>query len=92
MTVKTERVKISELKPGDIVHDHGMRLLCGEFHVSQSHARPLTAEQGETRWCKARVLNPDEVRAANHVPVSWWIDGWTVQSNDLDRWTRELPA
>lgn len=85
-----EEVKISQLKKGDIVWSHGMRLRCGEFEVSKSH--PVADDGSLTRWCKGTVLNPEEVKAAGHVPVSWWKNGWTIQSNDLARWTRESNA
>lgn len=89
-TETLESISTHDLKPGDIVLRHGMRLrLNGEGTVSRSHP---TNEYSPTLWWNAEILNIDDVRAdpTHAVPRSWIADGrWTVQGNGLARWTVE---
>lgn len=87
-----------ELREGDIVHEHGMRVLIdGEPQLSKSHPGD------QTFYHRGLVLNPDEVKAAGFVPYGWlfqnshydydkrcWVretePRWTVQGNQLAHW------
>lgn len=84
----------SELRQGDIVHSHGMRLLIdGELHTDQ--------RERLVYWTQALVTNRNEV-PNEVVPFGWTADWkrtgwgearphngehrWTIQGNDLARW------
>ncbi|MGW2496181.1 hypothetical protein ACWCV2_16985 [Streptomyces pseudogriseolus] len=96
---RTEIKDSSQLAEGDIVRDHGMRVRLDELTT--------TERQGLTvyRWA-GTVLNIDEVREAQHVPMSFlrttkweagrgWVtdreDYWAVQGNKLATWAVEVP-
>jgi hypothetical protein len=99
---ETSRKKSSELRPGMIVRDHGMRVQLGPVRKYFS-AHNL----GETVYAsRGTVLNMDEVRAEGFVPMSYLRDEdydmnaermittdgvWTVQANDLATWQVEAP-
>lgn len=87
----------TELRQGDIVMTHGMRVLL--------ESEPLVSPNGrasQTYSFAGRVLNLDEVRASGIVPMSFlrtekWIDGkgwtvdredvWPIQGNELAHWS-----
>lgn len=83
-----------QLRTGDVVLTHTMRVLLGERHTSQSHG-----DHGVV-WFEGTVLNRDEVSTAA-VPMGyttkWADDGqtvirrdyWSVQGNDLASWLVE---
>jgi len=92
--------KTSELRQGDIVVSHGLRLLIDqEILVSKSH--PVASDGSQCRYTKALVLNRDDV-PSEVVPVSWTADWdrtqswearphngehrWSIQGNDLAYW------
>lgn len=77
-----------ELRKGDIVLCHGMRVLVdGEL-------RPTSRAGGF--YTEGLVLNEAEVKAAKLVPISWLHNDsrglyreeprWTIQGNELARW------
>jgi hypothetical protein len=72
-----------ELRAGDIVVTHGMRVRLDTLVTYPSgHGQTVYAWHGT-------VTNPEDVRREDLVPLSWWRDGWTVQGNDLARWSVE---
>jgi hypothetical protein len=78
-------VTTPELREGDIVRHHGMRLLI-DREIKPSRSHPGTS----TFWTDALVLNRDEVTSAA-VPFGWTLqpDGthrWNIQGNELARW------
>jgi hypothetical protein len=93
-------VNTSEIKLGDIVHTHGMRVLMDREPVKSAswgaaaHAQNLTCYA----WV-GLVLNPEDV--ADSIPRDWiWTDGigqprteprWNVQGNELASWRVERP-
>jgi hypothetical protein len=99
----TEIVNTGELRPGDIVREHGMRVRID----SVREYKPDGSSGAERAWsCPGTVLNVDEVLAAHSVPRSFletygyregagWQterrDAWTVQGNHRARWVVELP-
>lgn len=89
-----------ELRRGDIVCEHGMRVLIdGDPQLSKSHPG------NSTFYHRGLILNPDEVREAGFVPWGWLFDNsydyenrcwvktgeprWTIQGNELARWAVE---
>ena len=91
----TKIVKSSQLEPGNVVREHGMR-------VRINSVRPYDSHTGMTAYsCPGTVLNPEEVRAAGIVPMSFLRcdvtghpDGacWHVQGNDLATWVIEIDS
>lgn len=85
---------ISEIEVGDIVLEHGMRLLIVTApRISEGHGAPRTgqADNGVCRYTKAVVLNADDP-AVDDLARSFVRQDhgrWSVQSNDLVRWTVE---
>lgn len=99
MNSTTLTLSTSELREGDVVICHGLRCLIDRpLEVSTAHPGY------ETRWTQALVLNRDEV-PNEIVPVHWTSDWkrnardearphdgehrWTIQGNDLARWSVE---
>ena len=97
--------KTSELQQGDIVNCHGLRCLIDRpVEISQSHPDRPGVGDGKTRYVQALVLNRDDV-PNEVVPVGWTADWkrngkyeprphdgehrWTIQGNDLARWSVE---
>jgi hypothetical protein len=78
-----------ELRDGDVVLTHGMRVrISGDGEVSTSH--PQDVAGAPCLWWAGVVENLDDVHAAGVVPRSFVRDGlWTVQGNGLARWTVE---
>lgn len=95
MTAKYQTKKTSELEVGDVIVNHGMRLLVEtELRLSTAHD---DAHNG-TRWTRARVLNRDEL-SAEQIPFSFTAPRgdetephFTIQGNDLATWSVEPPA
>jgi hypothetical protein len=94
----TQTVKTSQLRIGDVVLAHGLRLLI-DRPLLQSTAHPVST--GPTLYTQALVLNRDDV-PNSVVPISWtreWNRSgpdndehrWTVQGNDLAQWMIERP-
>ncbi|MFJ9416658.1 hypothetical protein ACIRPT_21050 [Streptomyces sp. NPDC101227] len=90
----------SQLAQGDIVRTHGMRVRLDHGASSPRPDRTVYAWTGT-------VLNLDEVRAGDHVPVSFlrtykwqpgtgWVtdreDVWVVQGNEFVDWVVENPS
>lgn len=79
---------VKDLKAGDVVLTHGMRVkLFEDAKLSTVHA------DGETYWAKGRVLNRAEVSRLA-VPYSYTDRGdeghvWSIQSNHLRDWMVE---
>ena len=81
-------VNSSDLRQGDIVYCHGMRVLLDNPVRSNDHGAVYP-----TFWCNGLVLNRDEVRNED-VPLSFTATAtsehrWQVQGNDLTRWVVE---
>jgi hypothetical protein len=89
-------IPTGEIRVGDVVLTHGMRVRIDEIHTYEDH--------GAVYACLGTVLNLDEVRAAGVVPPSFLYkearhsskdapgareDHWNVQGNNLARWTVE---
>lgn len=98
--IPTEHVKSSELRIGDIVREHGMRV-----HIDTVKKVDDPGGYGPICCCSSTVLNLAEVHAARFIPPSFlrtwryedgqgWVidreDQWTVQGNDLASWCREV--
>lgn len=84
-TTETARFTTMELREGDIVRHHGMRLqLEGRREVERPAGVAAVVFTG-------RILNLAEVHEAGVVPRSWIADGtWAVQGNDLAIWAVEV--
>jgi hypothetical protein len=99
----TEIIDTSQLRPGDIVVEHGMRIRVDQVN----EYRPQGGSAAERAWsCPGTVLNVADVLAQHVIPASFletygysemegWVverrDAWTVQGNDRARWVVELP-
>lgn len=101
-TTILSNVKTGEIRIGDIVLTHGMRV-----RIDEIRTYPGDAGQPETETvyaCLGALLNLDEVREAGIVPRSFLYnearhsskdapgareDYWNVQGNNLARWTVE---
>ncbi len=86
--MRIEGVSTHELRDGDIVLVHGMRVrLDGRGRVSVSHP---VSEHSPVLWWPGVVLNLPEVLAAGFIPAGWVKAGvWTIQGNGLARWDVE---
>lgn len=93
MAAEELRLSTPELKAGDVILHHGMRVLIeGQPWVGDDSKSPIY------RW-SGRVLNMEEVKATGHVPLSFlqtwkfeggWVvdreDVWHVQGNERAMW------
>jgi len=77
MTTAPTTKTTHELREGDIVRSHGMRLLIDqEIEVYD-----------DTRATSALILNPEEVIEIGFVPRRWIERGrWRIQGNEKARW------
>lgn len=99
----TENVNTSELRPGDVVLEHGMRIRIDEVREYTPHGAI-----GERAWCcPGTVLNVTEVTSQHVIPAAFLEtygyseeaggfvaerhDAWTVQGDTRARWTVEMP-
>lgn len=93
------RVNTTEIRRGDIVHTHGMRVLMDVDPITT----PDYNDPASGRTCYAwvgLVLNPEEV-PPDYIPRAWlYTDGigqprdeprWNVQGNELAGWSVERP-
>jgi hypothetical protein len=101
--VASEKIPTSQIRVGDVVRAYGMRV---RIDTIREYA-PEGSSGSDVAWsCQGTVLNLDEVRAAQLVPMGWltrdkWVEGqgwaacrddaWTVQGNDLATWDIERP-
>lgn len=99
--ITTIQVATSELRRGDVVLSHGMRVLLD----GECTSRVDTYGTGrEVFWWDGLVLNPDDAINVYRIPRTFigdyqWDDSegwvfvqtnrWTVQGNDLARWAVE---
>lgn len=89
--------KSSELKPGDIVVNYGMRIRIDAVREVEDES----SYGGRYYSCPGTVLNLADVAEMEIVPLGWlrtqkfvegtgWVtdrtDYWTVQGNDLATW------
>ena len=89
-------IPTGEIKVGDVVLTHGMRVRIDEIRTYE--------DRGTVYACFGTVLNLDEVRAAHFIPPSFLFnaardiskdapgareDVWNVQGNDLAWWIVE---
>lgn len=95
---ETQTVNTGELRPGDVVLTHGMR-------VRIDDVREYATGPGERAWtCQGTVLNVADVIAQRIIPPSFLEtygysdefhvirrDAWTVQGNTRAHWIVELP-
>lgn len=105
MTTELLTLKSSELRPGDVVHCHGMRCLIDRDINGRAYPTGLgVPDPNVVYWTSALVLNRDEV-TSDAVPHSYTettsypsrglpaepagTHRWTIQANDLVRWTVE---
>lgn len=85
-------VTTHELREGDVVHAHGLRVLIdAPMRVSKSHP---TTPDSPTLYLRALVIERDPESA---VPLAWTTepDGsqrWTIQGNGLAQWYVERDA
>lgn len=90
MRRRTEVVKSSELRTGDIVLCHGMRVLL-DREISCNPHTPNAATYGPVYYSLGRVLNREQVSHAS-VPYGFTRrEGetdhrWQVQGNDNATW------
>ena len=97
-TTILSNVETGEVRVGDVVLEHGMRVRIDEIRTYPG------GEHGTVYACLGTVLNLDEVREAGIVPPSFLYnearhsskdapgtreDYWVVQGNNLARWTVE---
>lgn len=87
MSARLIRVLSSDLRAGDVVLTHGMRVRIPEPHRSGTGVDAVTSARGV-------VENPDAPTVILMVPAAWMHeperDGtprWTVQGNDRRTWT-----
>jgi hypothetical protein len=84
----------SELRPGDLVRHHGMRLRVTEepFVATGHHMNDQAPAFGEVRLTRAEVENIDDPAIDPFVRRLLDADSptWTIQGNDLARWTVEV--
>lgn len=91
----TERVNTHDLKTGDIVWTHGMRVACG------ARGERYDASTGRTVvWFHGIILNRADVDAAGLISVGFRTDTrfpgyapgtfWQIQGNELAYWNREV--
>jgi hypothetical protein len=96
----TRTVKTSEIQAGDIVRNYGMRLRV----ESVRRIEDANSHGGCFHAAISSCLNPDAVREAGVVPISWLKDCrtsdhrddhpefcWHIQGNDLATWQVEVP-
>lgn len=91
MNIVTERVSTPDLRTGDVIRLHGMRIELGP-----------RGERGGVVWFLGKILNVEEVDADGFVPRSLRTDSrhpeyppgafWQVQGNELAHWHLEQPA
>jgi len=97
--VATEIVTTGQLRAGDVVLTHGMRVRIDEID-------PYQSRHGDAWSCPGTVLNLAEVLAQKIVPPAFlttekredgrgWVTGrrdyWAIQRNELARWTVAVP-
>ncbi len=87
----TRTVKTSQLRVGDIVGEHGMRV-----RIEAVNEYPGTNSDLPVYSCPGTVLNVAEVREAGIVPMYFLRCDvhpggacWHIQGNDLATWTVE---
>jgi hypothetical protein len=78
-------VATPDLRAGDIVLTHGMRVRLDTLAGTHPTGHPEHAHRTVYAW-HGTVTNPDDVRREGLVPLAWWRDGWTVQGNHLASW------
>jgi hypothetical protein len=101
-TTGTVRLTVTthDLRPGDVVLTHGMRVEIPADGMTVANTGP--DNYAPTLWASGRVLNPDDVARDRIVPVAWLYDDhrggqrseprWTIQGNGLARWYVERGA
>ncbi len=88
-----------DLQPGDIVNNHGMRLLIDQpINTSRSH--PMgDDEHGPCLWTSALCLNAadfepgaerEDAFIRYHLTVDTAEPRWTIQGNGLATWHVEI--
>jgi hypothetical protein len=76
--------KTSELKEGDVVLTHGLRVRLDEAPLIDDGRR--AGDHGPIRSFRGTVIE----RLSDEVPQSWTSDGrWVIQGNDLATWVVE---
>lgn len=84
--MNTERVKISELKVGDIVLVHGGLFKLEELRYDAPDF-PIDLQRGNIRNFRSEFIADADPCCECAVPT-YWRKGWSIQSNDLATWTR----
>ena len=101
--IETLTVKSSELRAGDVVLVHGMRVRIPEPRQARGiYTPPGASEPLPLYVARGAVENLEDVRADGFVPLSWMYDDqpqrretephWTIQGNDNATWTVERTA
>jgi len=87
-TVTLTGVKSSDLRAGDVVCAHGVRVLIPQPTTHEAWTDPERTMQGRTiYYAVGTILNRDDLRD----DVSRYLGPtrmeWTIQGNDLTTWT-----
>jgi hypothetical protein len=89
---KTETVKTSELRVGDVVWNYGMRTeLRSEPRIFEGYNSGTTYAFTGT-VTNAREFDKGGPREDSYIAYFMHVDGdvWTIQGNDLATWQREV--
>lgn len=82
-TTTTEIRPTGQLKDGDIIRLHGMRLMLMNGHDCGGHPASADDTRGKVRAFRGVIIS------GTH-PMGWDEDYWTVQGNDWATWSVEV--
>lgn len=92
-TTRTETVTTHDLREGDVVHCHGLRVKLGPVFQTR---HPITNDGGATFASKGEVLNNEYLATDAGRQLFGGIlmvgETWTVQGNGWATWEREVNA
>ena len=92
--IPTVIVKTSELREGDVVRAHGLRMLIDQpIRVSTCHE--YHEHRGHVLCTRALVITPERIEDIEDSMLRMFVrqDGgrWGIQGNDLATWCVERP-
>lgn len=101
--MQTKTVDSTELRLGDIVHEHGGRFRLAEFLVDaeraehlathRMHSTPADIERDRTlRAFRGELVGNMDDRWPCSIAEFAKAEGWTIQGNRNARWTVEVGA